>query len=89
MRKQIAYAWKSNQPAEFWNRNHKVDQDDEPGFATGELSPFGHILNAHGTDCIPSCDACLWAAEQEREKKFAQPSIAECERIFLLQDDRG
>ena len=97
-RKQIAYAWKSDQPAEFWRRkewDEQVAEEDEPGFATGrvpdfrELSPYAHVLNRHGTDCIPECDACMWAEEQAREKRFAQPSIAECERIFSLQDPRN
>lgn len=97
-RKQIAYAWKSDHPAEFWRRkewDEQVAEEDEPGFATGrvpdfrELAPYAHVLNAHGNDCISECDACMWAEEQAREKRFAQPSIDECERIFSLQDTRS
>ena len=87
-RKQIAYAWKSDQPAEFWRRKEWDEQVAEED-AAGELSPYAHVLNRHGTDCIPECDACMWAEEQAREKRFAQPSIDECERIFSLQDPRN
>ena len=106
-RNQIAYAWQSDQPAEFWNRNEPQPEEyvnftqlgrlipnhvarpagRVPDFT--DLSPYAHVLNRHGSDCIPECDACMWAEEQAREKKLAQPSVDECERIFRLQDPRN
>ena len=90
----IAYAWKSEQPADFWRRKGSpVDWDhsqpltdlaeqDEPLFDGG--GPYPHVTFGMGEGCVRDCDACAW----EKERKAAQPAIDELDRMFALVDDR-